>query len=808
MASLGVILLIALAVFAHNARRTAQAASAANLPEAPAQPDTSGAHNCRYGIYALYTNQTAPWLPTFGAGWYVNPGINPASTPPANHARFVHTLRMKNGEFEPPLSSIDSILAQNPGETWLVGNEIEVDNPSTGDGTYPWDYARVYHQAYHYIKERDPSAQVGIGGMSMATPGRLQYLDFAWDTYLQTYGVPMPVDVWNIHLYILNESKHFGNLQGDGKVALGTDPAIAKKAPNGPASVECPKEEVYCRAEHDSIEIFAAQLRDLRAWMKNHGQQNKPLIITEFSQLFQPGNTDEFGEGWPPSRVIDYMQATLEFLENEKDPAIGYPADEYRLVQQWMWYSTVTEPGWSGHASDLLKQDYANYPPGAPGALTAVGEAYHNAIAARAVSVNLKAGAAATVTTNESSAQLSVGLRNTGNTVVTQPVQVTFYADAALTNAIGTTVIDPVIHGCTWNQDSHTAAITWNNLAPGVYRYWAKVDSNNGIAEADESDNVASGMVYVNAPPTATPTPTPPADTQPPDVVWTAPVGNGGVYAVTGTENVTLAVTATDDTAVTQVTFSRWDAAGEQWITIDIDASAPYQASLASSALNNGWNQINAVAHDAAGNVSPGAHIWLYRDAGGPGASPTPTTAPIATATPTLTPTPPPDDLPSLALPQQAPAFWRRPVDLPLSFTSRGADVNAAVFAIDLDMACVVFNAADSNNDGVIDAVASYLPAAFNLSARYNPTSPAGELEFVISANPGATAVLPDGVLLNITLLPTCLPPREGVRDIAINFAPITFGTAGNETLNGAGVDGSLRLTPLETIYLPIIVKR
>ena len=42
---------------------------------------------------------------------------------------------------------------------------------------------------------------------------------------------------------------------------------------------------VYCFAEHDNMAIFDQQVRAMRTWMKNHGQQNKPLIISEYSLL-------------------------------------------------------------------------------------------------------------------------------------------------------------------------------------------------------------------------------------------------------------------------------------------------------------------------------------------------------------------------------------------------------------------------------------------------------------------------------------------------------------------------------------------
>lgn len=477
--------------------------------------------NCRYGVYVLYN--TTAWLDTFGAGWYVTPGFFKANTAPENGAVFYRNIRMKDGVFDPPLSEIDDDLAANHGSIWFIGNEIEVLNPSTGDGTYPDDYASVYHEAYTYIKQRDPSARVGIGSMSMATPARLQYLDIVWDTYQQRFGSTMPVDIWNIHLYILSEAKDFGNGQGDGKIALGTDPSIAKKAPNGDPYVECPKDEVYCRAEHDSVPIFAEQLTDLRRWMKEHGQQNKPLVITEWSLLFQPGDRDEFGNTWPSSRVNAFMEGSIEWLENARDPDIGYPADDYRLVQQWAWFSTLTQPSWSGYASNLIKLNFADYAPGSTAALTDVGNKYRTISLNTETYVNLRAGQADSVNTDTSTAELAVTFRNNGITTVWDEFRVTFYADADLTQVIGSTTVSPTVSGCSWERNTHRATVEWSGLSSGIYDYWVKIDSGNTISESNEGDNVASGVVFVNndtsptptPPPGETPTPTPPPADRP-----------------------------------------------------------------------------------------------------------------------------------------------------------------------------------------------------------------------------------------------------------------------------------------------------
>jgi hypothetical protein len=101
-------------------------------------------------------------------------------------------------------------------------------------------------------------------------------------------------------------------------------------------------------------------------------------------------------------------------------------------------------------------------------------------------------------------------------------------------------------------------------------------------------------------------------DTEPPVVNWIRPVGNEQVHhASSGT--VQLEASATDNVGVNRVVFNRWDAENQQIVHIATDYSPPYLATVDVAALNMVWNQINAVAYDAVGNVS-GRYIWIFRD--------------------------------------------------------------------------------------------------------------------------------------------------------------------------------------------------
>lgn len=473
--------------------------------------------NCRYGATPLQADQV-PWLTTLGVGWFLNFNATTAALP-ANGAEFVPVIRVRqdfvNGEYlstytvTPPLTNdgLGAIIDANPGRLWLVGNEPDVGN-QVQDSTHPDVYARIYREVYTFIKARDPSAQVGIAGLSMATPGRLQYLDIVWNTYRQRYGHPMPVDVWNIHLYILSEKQFSNNNPGDGGIALGTNPALAKLASEGIAS-RCPLPQVYCRAEHDSLPIFAEQIVAMRSWMKAHGQQNKPLILSEYSLLYpyviDPGGTcflqDENGNCFTPARVNAFMNATFNYLETATDPNLGHPGDNYRLVQQWMWYTLVTEPEASGGSSNLLKQNYTAFAPGSANAFTEIGQNFYNQVLSKTRYSNLKVGTAASAVAftagsgSTANVTLTVTFYNNGNVNITQPFNVTFYRDAARTQVIGTTTVNPVLSGCARRE--YKASVVWSGLSTGTRTYWVEIDSNNALPESN-ADNVASGTVLVN----------------------------------------------------------------------------------------------------------------------------------------------------------------------------------------------------------------------------------------------------------------------------------------------------------------------
>jgi hypothetical protein len=230
--------------------------------------------------------------------------------------------------FWPSGAEITQAAAANPGSLWLIGNEMDRRDWSIRDGSgkvvgtggqnemLPELYATAYHDLYTLIKGADPKARIAIGAVIQATPLRLEYLTKVWDAYQMQFGTPMPVDVWNVHNFILKE-----NINDNGaSIPPGSSASTGSYLGND--------------SLHVSMAIFDEQIRAFRTWMKERGQQDKPLIVSEYGVLYS-----HIPEVDSAQKVQDFMIATFDYFLNTQDCTLGYAADNCRLVQRWSWYS-------------------------------------------------------------------------------------------------------------------------------------------------------------------------------------------------------------------------------------------------------------------------------------------------------------------------------------------------------------------------------------------------------------------------------------------------------------------------------------
>lgn len=287
-------------------------------------------------IYSHPQRLDAEVVETLNLGWYVAWRV--LETPPfVGTIEFWQMIRVREDGFSPGADAIRRAAQANPGAAWLIGNEPDV---IWQDDITPDRYAEWYHELYYLLKRIDPTCQVAIGGISQPTPLRLQYLEMVLAAYQAHYGEPMPVDIWNIHGFILREE------QGDWGVDI-------------PPGILVDQGMLYDVEDHDNLEIFEANVIAFRQWMADHGQRNKPLVISEYGILLPEAY------GFSPERVERFLYGTYNFLLNATDEQIGYPADDNRLVQRWAWYSLSDDRFPSGSLVDINTGD-----------LTSLGEAH------------------------------------------------------------------------------------------------------------------------------------------------------------------------------------------------------------------------------------------------------------------------------------------------------------------------------------------------------------------------------------------------------------------------------------------------
>jgi hypothetical protein len=243
-------------------------------------------------------------------GWYLNWRSALQPDRPAG-AEFAQMVRVPRGVPTPDLATLASTARQNPGALWLLGNEMDV---IWQDNATPDQYAAAYHDIYVALKQADPTSRIAIGGITQPSPLRLEYLDRVLAAYRDRFGAEMPIDVWNVHNFILPEER------GSWGVDI-------------PPGIEATRGLTYTIEDHGDLEIFKQQIVDFRRWLADHGYRAKELLVTEYGILMYP----DYGYEHP--RVRDFMLGTFEFFRTATDDTLGLPADGNRLVQRWCWYS-------------------------------------------------------------------------------------------------------------------------------------------------------------------------------------------------------------------------------------------------------------------------------------------------------------------------------------------------------------------------------------------------------------------------------------------------------------------------------------
>jgi len=233
-------------------------------------------------------------------------------------------------------AGLQAAIEANPGALWVIGNEPE----TRGQGELtPEEYAEIYHDVYHFVKDIDRTAQVAIGGVVMPSPLRLQWLDRCLDYYQQTYGETMPIDVWNIHMQILQEDR-------DG---WGCGIPYGLDDDQGQACVGEQGREQCTILDNCSVEDFMQLIADFCIWLNEKGERGKPVIISEYGVLMPSeylGSSEDLVERIAEGerKIVEFMQGTFDYMLHTTDPDLGCAADGGRLIQRWAWFSLNVPP--------------------------------------------------------------------------------------------------------------------------------------------------------------------------------------------------------------------------------------------------------------------------------------------------------------------------------------------------------------------------------------------------------------------------------------------------------------------------------
>jgi hypothetical protein len=249
----------------------------------------------------------------------------------------VQMVRFNRDNFRPDEDALAAAAAANPGSLWLMGNEPDV---AWQDDATPDQYAATYGRLYPIIKAADPTALVAIAGVSQPTPLRLAYLDRVLAAYQEQFGAPMPVDVWNVHAFVLREERD--------SWGVGIPPGMADDTGI-----------LYEIDDHADMTTFRQQIVNFRQWMAERGFRDKPLVVSEYGILMPESY------GFSPDAVAGFMADTFDFFLTAADAELGYPPDDNRLVQAFCWYSN----------SDTVYPTPSLFDPES-GAITPVGEMF------------------------------------------------------------------------------------------------------------------------------------------------------------------------------------------------------------------------------------------------------------------------------------------------------------------------------------------------------------------------------------------------------------------------------------------------
>ena len=446
----------------------------------PALTSQTVAPLCRFGVNgAVQQYQVQP----LRASWYVDyHGTVAAHPPPGITYIPMIRLQQEGNSYRYSIypqyaqtteSQLRQLIAAYPGSYWFIGNEP--DRKQAQDDIEPQVYAQAYHDLYFLIKGQDDKAKIIAGSIVQPTPLRLQYLDMVLKSYYERYNEAMPVDVWAIHNFILNEAScaYYEQFYPNDPVGL-SQVCWGADIPPGIDATDGMRINISDNAD---IGIFKQQIVQFRQWLADRGYRGAPVFLSEYGVLM-PADY-----GYPPSRVNQYMNDTFDYMLNTTDPALGDPADNYHLIQRFSWYS-VQDQAFNGYLFDRnsntsnkrteMGDNFVDY-----AAKVDNGTDFYPVRLTIDPPAPLTAGGNVTFT-------LTAQIANSGNLAASQAAVVRFYNGDPANGGVKIGQDQMVsIAGC---GETQTASVQWHDIAPGSYHVYAKVDADPSVGDV-RSDN-------------------------------------------------------------------------------------------------------------------------------------------------------------------------------------------------------------------------------------------------------------------------------------------------------------------------------
>lgn len=429
---------------------------------------------CRFGVNALEDPNLTNLPSTLRVGWYMN--FHAEESPPRpDSMEYMPVIRLQptandGYTYTPNGSILLNAIATNPGAKWLISNEPD---SIWQDNLEPQIYAQAYHELYYLIKDADPTAQIIAGSIVQATPLRLLYLDMILDSYMTEFGESMPTDGWSIHNYILNEA----SCSFDPDNCWGADI---------PPGIDAGEGERWGLRDNDRVDVFIARIVRFRQWLADHGYTGQPVYVTEYGVLLPEDYIDEDGNPFSPARVTAFMAGTYDYMLAATDPQLGDPNDDYRLVQQWSWFST-TDLNYNGTLFDpetyertAIGNFFKDYTMNLPELVDLYPTELTSTIISQTQTVTLT---------------LTAHIANSGNLSSATYAYVYFYDGNP--DQGGQQISTPqeiYLSGCGDNQD---ISVLWSDVTPGTYTIYVRVDTPT--AETDTANNMLLHQIQVDA---------------------------------------------------------------------------------------------------------------------------------------------------------------------------------------------------------------------------------------------------------------------------------------------------------------------